>query len=570
MKKAYFLAAGLAIGLGFAAQAQETEMPEALYLCGTPNNWTVPSAASEEELIVLSPTSEGIYEGDFYYNEDESGNPLEFKIFSAKADWDDTSAYWSDFMGPLNYVPGQTVTWYGMAMGSAGGNFIVNGWNAGEGHMKINWLSKMVELNDAEAGKAPESLHLVGDFNNWDVTDHTYELGLSVTEEDGTHYTGTFTLPEGEFKIVAGDDWTVNFGYYGNYELWSNRTTTLYMIPNANNFNCVNWKEGELIVNVDWDNQLVTFNAPDQPEYFVPEALHLVGAFNDWKVDNHDYLIPINKDVNHTQYDATFEIPEGQFEFKILASDSWDDSYGCYEGFNLWGGEYMYQTIYTEGNNIVCNNWKGGKLQVSVNWEYRQVMFLAPDQPAYEKEDLLYLVGAPQGWDIYSDAMTLQRASKDKLIYSGAFDIKEGDAMFRFYTGLGDWENGSIGSQYDDSPIDITIESDAPFAGEAVWGKGSWNIPAWEGGTLYVTVSLDSMEVEFSTTKTGIQQVVTGQPGLSYAAGVVTASEATSIVVADASGRIVMRKAGNSADLNSLPGGLYIVKAGNKAIKVMR
>ena len=108
----------------------------------------------------------------------------------------------------------------------------------------------------------------------------------------------------------------------------------------------------------------------------------------------------------------------------------------------------------------------------------------------------LYLVGAPQNWDINQSNMILDETSTPG-IYQGDFDIAEGDFMFRFYTELGDWETNSIGIQEDDDPVTITF-NDGVYVGHCVAGKGSWNDPTWAGGHIYLTVDLNAMTVVFT------------------------------------------------------------------------
>ena len=577
--KNYFFAAALALTMGATAVQAQT-MPDALYFVGNVNNWTTPDVAEGSNLITMSPTSDGIYECTFDYNEETYGGSLEFKIFSAKSNWDDSNNTWGTFEPTVSYTSGNTLTWMYM-VSEIGNNFQVSNYTADKVHVSIDWYSKVMKLNDGEPEKAPETLHLVGDFNGWDPANHDYPLALSMTEEEGTHYTGTFTLPSCQFKVVVGDDWSENYGAYDQgFFLWSDRTYTAPMLANYGyNFICNNWKEGKMTVNVDWDNKIISLITPDQPAYSVPESLHLAGAFNNWDVTNHDYVLTLNKEVNHTEYVGVFDIPAYGCEFKILTGDSWDDSFGAayYGDCQLWKDMPAYFMLTADNAyNFNCTNWEGGKLRVTVNWDNFNVMLEGLDQPAYEepkKEDVLYLIGAPQGWDIKSDAIKLASIAKPDekaAIYGGTVEIKEGEAMFRFYTELGDWESNSVGSQVNDNPIDITVIDGFPYQGSCVWGKGSWNIPAWEGGMLYITVNLMNMEVEFSANNTGVGSVVSNGKGLRYAAGVVTAADDCAIVVVDAAGRVVKSVNGASADLSTLPGGIYIVKAGDSVIKVRK
>lgn len=109
----------------------------------------------------------------------------------------------------------------------------------------------------------------------------------------------------------------------------------------------------------------------------------------------------------------------------------------------------------------------------------------------------IYLVGAPQGWDIDNASMPLPEVTSG--IYQASFDIAASDFMFRFYTELGNWEANSLGSQVDDQPIMISLVDDLYYVAHYVAGKGSWSNPDWEGGTLYITVDTNTKSVVFTT-----------------------------------------------------------------------
>ena len=77
--------------------------------------------------------------------------------------------------------------------------------------------------------------------------------------------------------------------------------------------------------------------------------------------------------------------------------------------------------------------------------------------------------------------MPLKLVAGETEVYEATYEIAAGDAIFRFYEELGNWEKGSIGSQVDDLPLAITLPAEESFVGDFVWGKGSWNITDWDG-----------------------------------------------------------------------------------------
>lgn len=117
---------------------------------------------------------------------------------------------------------------------------------------------------------------------------------------------------------------------------------------------------------------------------------------------------------------------------------------------------------------------------------------------AIKSAGYIYLVGQPTGWtgptsdaaDYYADYRLFETTIGNK-IYTGVFDIAAGAAMFRFYAALTGWDGGdSYGIQEEDNSVDIELDEDGIYTGSLVQGKGSFNIPDWEGGSLKMTVNM--------------------------------------------------------------------------------
>lgn len=117
----------------------------------------------------------------------------------------------------------------------------------------------------------------------------------------------------------------------------------------------------------------------------------------------------------------------------------------------------------------------------------------------------VYVIGKFEGWDINKDTFYVDESENGigSKIYSGVFDIPEGEAQFRFYTELGDWENNSLGYQKEDKATDFSwpsADDEDVFETEVVSGKGSWSFPNWPGGKMKVTLDLkdaSNMKVYF-------------------------------------------------------------------------
>jgi outer membrane protein susE len=120
----------------------------------------------------------------------------------------------------------------------------------------------------------------------------------------------------------------------------------------------------------------------------------------------------------------------------------------------------------------------------------------------------IYLVGNVSEWkvseanaaEIYENWRLWDEVGadgKNTNIYKGSFHIENttdgGSYTFRFYSQLGDWDVGSIGSQSADSPMefpDFTGAEGTSFGGKAVSGKGSWCFPNMVAGDYEFTVNM--------------------------------------------------------------------------------
>lgn len=115
--------------------------------------------------------------------------------------------------------------------------------------------------------------------------------------------------------------------------------------------------------------------------------------------------------------------------------------------------------------------------------------------PAMNAE--MWLIGAPQGWDIEDGSIPLTETSAG--VYETNLNINSGQFMFRFYTALGNWDANSIGIAEGDVDVTIEFTDNTWFTGTYVDGKGNWNYPSWKGGEIYITVNTNLHTVIFTT-----------------------------------------------------------------------
>ncbi len=118
----------------------------------------------------------------------------------------------------------------------------------------------------------------------------------------------------------------------------------------------------------------------------------------------------------------------------------------------------------------------------------------------------IWLIGQPGGWtgpDASSADALMNwrlREKEDEIgsnVYYGTFEIKAGEFMFRFYSALTGWELDSWGIQKADAPMDIAFDAAGVYSGGITKGKGSYNVPGWQGGWVSITVDLNNQTVNF-------------------------------------------------------------------------
>lgn len=141
-----------------------------------------------------------------------------------------------------------------------------------------------------------------------------------------------------------------------------------------------------------------------------------------------------------------------------------------------------------EGSDVVSKNC------VSLN---KVMPYFAIPSPGF-----IYLVGQPEGWagptegnaTHYEDWKLFEKDDAiGSKVYYGTFQINQGEATFRFYTSLTNWDTDSYGSQVDDNPIDYELDANGGYTGALVKGKGSLQFSTWPGGLMDIKVDMSDM-----------------------------------------------------------------------------
>lgn len=141
-----------------------------------------------------------------------------------------------------------------------------------------------------------------------------------------------------------------------------------------------------------------------------------------------------------------------------------------------------------------------GRYQISINMESMTYKIT-------HLENVVYLIGAPSGWNINNGTMYLSETADGTNIYTGVVRVDAGNFGFRFYSQLGNWDTNSIGAKNDnDDNLDVTFvngvfEGDVYQAGvNCTNGKGNWQSSDWAGGALEITLDLNTNKITMKET----------------------------------------------------------------------
>ena len=245
-----------------------------------------------------------------------------------------------------------------------------------------------------------------------------------------------------------------------------------------------------------------------------PRKLYLVGAPQEWKIDN-DSMYLLETGIGTDIYKGTFTIEAGQFQFRFYSElGDWNaNSIGATEGYTdeddhpveiAVDDDKYFGEIYNGKGSWQYTGWEGGKVEITIDRTANTIdMILRPGDTGevLPTGNVLYLVGAPQGWDINKSSMYAEETSTGSNIYEGVFNIAAGEFQFRFYSALGDWETNSVGAGPSDGNVSISF-TDGVFEGPVyvtngdVLGKDNWQCSEWQGGTIKVTINLNNNTIK--------------------------------------------------------------------------
>lgn len=561
--------------LGLSAQTK----PEALYLIGDMNNWTLPT-----DSYILKPTgNDGVYSGTF----EIEANKLSFKIFEVNnTDWGNPQLYYGTneaAAAPLFLeMPVEMPIGHDLQA-----NFTCTNWQGGEVTITVDLNAKSLTMDSETQPMLPEEAYIVGAMNGWQTPNVWTSFDNYVLHRDAANpylFSGDFVIPADkmEFKIFTDKvNWDFSNLYLGTFEpgknVYNNSPATYYLATgnNTDNIRCYNWLGGTAHIAYNAaDNTVVISGAsqPGKPEY--PDAIYLIGAPQGWTISDGSCVLMPNTDSVDPIYEGTFNIPAGSAMFRFYtALGNWDANSIGYKTADSPTDLTFDETLTTDWvwgkGSWNFPDWQGGRMKITLNYLDQTVTF----------EDMsaeLYLIGSPQGWDINSGSMKLTKIAGTNS-FEGKFNIPS-DAYFRFYNSLGSWDNGSIGAKPDDGDnVDVAMATLQTYHGTCCYGKGAWHFTEWEGGDVSIIVNLTDMTVDFIPDTTdpdisGIDEVAADNGAITLCGSELCFGSIVKYTIADAAGRVAMKGTADKADIKALQHGVYVVvtTAADGSIKVSK
>lgn len=340
--------------------------------------------------------------------------------------------------------------------------------------------------------------------------------------------TEAINVPEGadiSFEMIMSNNDTFEKSYtlYPQYGTTAETSTTL------------------LVSAEDWNNAhvyVVGKNPKEQTVYYrIPVYINVDGS--DYRYGATDYYI-LEGTVQEMCIDEGFVIEDAYYF--LSNATSWDmadaTNYRFYHDPDVspYDDPVFTYVFYQNGDNwwkiapqssVDTNSWdnvlgteedgddsdmgvlvninaQAGKIPGEGKYEFK-INMETMEYDIYPLAGAIYLVGAPQGWTTApdGDAMPLNETEVGSLIYTGTYEIPEGQFQFRFYHALvNNWELFSIGSQNDDASMNIEFNNGV-YAGpvyqegvNATQGKGNWVVDGWTGGKVAFTVNLNDFTIE--------------------------------------------------------------------------
>lgn len=409
------------------------------------------------------------------------------------------------------------------------------------------------------------SLYLRGALNGWNSPDihkfryenGVYSLDILPNEAEALVNSSDFESPG--FKIASGD-WSVEYATY------------------SDDTNTVNFGEGKVLEGVSYTKNIylapqesyqmtkVTFNALSKELLFGPSdmGLYLRGdeeKFGTWNVvDN----LKFSQSEAGNWFELDFaEATAMSGNFKV-ASSGWELNFG-----NAYGLSPVLKLEQTGA----------GDINLGESAPEATTLYFAPYMENGNRKGNLflglpaqvYLIGLNGDWNTKPISTALTQDQTLPYIYANdAVTVNESDSDVRIFDNVTDGDYGiaswGLGKGDGSYTSDLTFTNDVA---NVKFVKGAQDKILLPAGNTY-SIRFNIFTGETSITRNGESSIVSSLEGKDDVKvvggnGVITVSGADRIAVYTTSGALVSE---NISNVN-VPGGIYIVKADNKVIKIV-
>ncbi|MEO1162786.1 MAG: hypothetical protein AAFV98_03295, partial [Chloroflexota bacterium] len=158
------------------------------------------------------------------------------------------------------------------------------------------------------------------------------ETALTLNEDSGL-YEGTFSLPAGsyEYKIALDLSWERNYGANAEFD---GANIALELAEDTDVKFTYDHSTG--VVNDSVNGDAVVVDTPAEESVVeIPELVNIpgtiqpfIGCSGEWAPDCQESLLTY--DEAYDIWEGTYDLPAGNYEYKVAINGSWDENYGAF------------------------------------------------------------------------------------------------------------------------------------------------------------------------------------------------------------------------------------------------
>lgn len=509
--------------------------PEAMYLVGSMNNWTLPGQASESEIYELKKSGD-VYQGSFNI----PGEQIEFKVFTSKATMWDRTAYGMESRMNINVFKNKsasTVLVNNEKNGYGANNISISNWKSGTLTVEctVNETDDTVNITLSGPGQpempALPSIYVIGEFNNWQLPSASALNGavsLDLNHEMEPNYSIEFSstladIPGGKAKYVyyykntvSGNDTFIGgpgapFSIYDNFgtggpQFFSDYVSSSHAYADLesarkNPFEIANYTgdqlffQGSVYVESS-DIYRTTVGWNNAPANEMP-ALNVILEANGVRS-----IFPTTATSSSIRSWSGGVIGPVDILFTTADSPQQSDAaiWGVQDPLTITVRDSREAKLVASGNAIhLEGNSSPTPIYIKIDYTTHTVSVTTSgfDPTAFEN---IWVIGYMSGWP------SPIAANEDKFpklnavepgVFEGIVDCPAAEEPeFRFKTDLNGWvAEGCLGSGQADFSYETVNFSDKVYR-TPIWldGLGNWRLPDWEkDGQVKMRVDLNNL-----------------------------------------------------------------------------